>query len=497
MSRRPVAFTLLLVYLVNLAACNIKSARSVPFESVRTTADPKADVITDVVMRDHQILHFQGHDGRLDADTVRGTVKGKPVNIPLSDIQRIYVLRKNGALSAVGTLALTVVTVGVALGVLLAATSCPFVYSWDGQQWVFDAEPHGGAITQGLERTDVSELEHLVPDHGSYRVMVQNEMPETQYTDLAELWIADHPAGTRVIRDEFGGLRVVATMVAPSSVRDGSGNDLTAVLAAPDLLVWEPAAGTAPDGARFELTLTFARPRGATSATLVSDVGTGTWGAQMMRDFLELRGSGLDDWYAAIDHDSSARAQLHEWNVREELYGLAVQVAEPGGWVTRGMLGGGGPYSAETQSLTLDLRGVVGDTVRLRMRPPAGFWALNSFALSFDGLGLAMQVDTIRASSATDAVQGNVQKDIAAADGHYYTMPNTGDRAFLTFNAPPTRAGMERTVFLHSRGYYRLHMPPGGAPDVATLSRLGSEPDAAARLAASRLAQFTHATAER
>ena len=188
----------------------------------------------------------------------------------------------------------------------------------------------------------------------------------------------------------------------------------------------------------------------------------------MMRDFLELRGSGLDDWYAAIDHDSLARAQLHEWNVREELYGLAVQVAEPGGWVTRGMLGGGGPYSAETQSLTLDLRGVVGDTVRLRMRPPAGFRALNSFALSFDGLGLAMQVDTIRASSATDAVQGNVQKDIAAADGHYYTMPNTGDRAFLTFNAPPTElAWSERssstagdtTVFICRRGAHPMSRP--------------------------------------
>jgi hypothetical protein len=129
------------------------------------------------------------------------------------------------------------------------------------------------------------------------------------------------------------------------------------------------------------------------------------------------------------------------------------------------------------------------------MRPPAGFWALNSFALSFDGLGLAMQVDTIRASSATDAVQGNVREDIAAADGRYYTMPNTGDRAYLTFNAPPTRAGMERTVFLHSRGYYRLHLPPGGPPDVATLSRLGGEPDAAARLAASRFAAFTQAIA--
>ena len=94
MSRRPVAFTLLLVYLANLVACSIKSAQSVPFESVRTSADPKADVITDVVTVDNQILHFQGQDGRLDADTVRGTVKGKPVSLPLSEIQRIYVLRK-------------------------------------------------------------------------------------------------------------------------------------------------------------------------------------------------------------------------------------------------------------------------------------------------------------------------------------------------------------------------------------------------------------------
>ena len=80
---------------------------------------------------------------------------------------------------------------------LATKQSCPFIYSWNGSEYVFDAEPYGGAVTRGLERDDYSELENLRAENGLYRLMVTNEVPETQYTNLMELQVVDHPAATR------------------------------------------------------------------------------------------------------------------------------------------------------------------------------------------------------------------------------------------------------------------------------------------------------------
>jgi hypothetical protein len=68
-------------------------------------------------------------------------------------------------------------------------------------------------------------------------------------------------------------------------------------------------------------------------------------------------------------------------------------------------------------------------------------------------------------------------------------MPNTGDAAQVTFAAPPARAGAERTVFLQTRGYYRLHLPEKGPADLPALQRITEQPDGAARMAAESFAK--------
>ncbi|HKQ78311.1 MAG TPA: hypothetical protein VJ810_31720, partial [Blastocatellia bacterium] len=65
-----------------------------------------------------------------------------------------------------------------------------------------------------------------------------------------------------------------------------------------------------------------------------------------------------------------------------------------------------------------------------------------------------------------------------------------GDRAWVEFPAPSARPEMERTVFLHSRGYYKLHLTGRGAPDTATLREISDAPDAAARFAAKRYGEW-------
>ena len=94
----------------------------------------------------------------------------------------------------------------LAIIVALTKESCPFVYSWDGKRYVFDAEPYGGAIARVLERDDYPELEHLKPHHGEYRLLITNEVDRDPAHQSAGVVGGGPRPGTRVVSDNQGHL---------------------------------------------------------------------------------------------------------------------------------------------------------------------------------------------------------------------------------------------------------------------------------------------------
>jgi hypothetical protein len=62
-------------------------------------------------------------------------------------------------------------------------------------------------------------------------------------------------------------------------------------------------------------------------------------------------------------------------------------------------------------------------------------------------------------------------------------MPDNMDPAELRFPAPPRAKGLERTVFLHSRGWYQLHLNATGEPDAAKLQQIMAEREGAVKFA--------------
>jgi hypothetical protein len=425
--------------------------------------------------------------------SIQATVNGAPLTLGLADVQRIWVTQQK--LSPGGRTAL--ITLGVVAAVALIAnsgddepsqenTSCPFVYAWNGKEFVLNAEPYGGATTRGLARDDYSELEDLVAQDGEYRLLVRNELEETQYTDLMELVVVDHAAGRRAIVDEWGQFHTIASPQPPISALDHHGNDLRPWLEQKDHRIWEALPVADADGSvRTEIILTFPKPQGARQAKLVSNAATGTWGAAMVREMLELHGRQLDGWYALVDSEPAAPDLIRAWNLREELYALQVHVEEPDGWMPAGVMHGGGPFAVEERVIPIDVSRVVGNEVRIRIRPPVGFWALDWLAIDYtEDDDLVPQ--TVAFSAATTGAGIDVTGELASADGSYHEMPRVGDEFMLSARVPVLPADSERSVFLHSKGYYRLHIEPDGEPNFSLLREIENIPDRAAQLSVER-----------
>ena len=509
MPKRMIA--VVLVGVLALTGCHVRKVTQIPAAGV---PQPQTERIVGVTTVKGQDVLFDASAATIANGTLHATVNKAPYELPVDQVQRFWVERREiSTARTVGLVAGIVIPVAVIAAVVAveskkttpAATapssgsgsggaggqgSCPYVYSWDGSRYVFEAEPYGGAITRGLEKDDYSELKELKEEDGRYKLRMTNEVDETQMTNFTELWVVDHPAGTRVVPDIDGKLHTVSAQQNMLSARDAEGHDLLPWLRSTDRLIWEPRPVPDTNGSlQGDIIMTFPKPAGAKQVKLVANATTGMWGSYMIKHIVALRGRDVGMFYFALNHSKAVRKQLTDWEEREDLYRLKVYVEEPTGWEVRGVLPGTGSFNSADRVLPLDVSHVQGDQLRIRIHPTAGFWALNSFAADYTA-DLPVKVEKVKPTTAQDLQGKDVLSDLAATDGRYLAMPNVGDTADISFLAPPARAGSDRAVFLHSRGYYKLHVAGTGEPDKATLKTIQNVPGGAARFAASQYGKF-------
>lgn len=414
--------------------------------------------------------------------------------IPRDSVQTVYVVHRTAGGTVLTVLGVTVLIAAAALVIAIATKeSCPFLYSYDGKAFVFDGEPYGGATMRALERTDWSELEHLRPVEGRYRLRIGNEVDETQHTNSLALRVVDHQPGTTVVLDKSGRPHAFRTLVPPQGARDEAGRDLLVWLSAKDGAAWQPdlkayAERDTLEETRNHITLEFPRPKGRGKGYLVSNVATHSWGSHMIRTMLGMRGNRVREFYDAINDSPAYRAQLYAWNEREELFELFPEVETATGWERQDFIPAGGPFIGESRAVPLDWGRAPGDTIRIRIHPPIGFWSLESFHLAWD------ETETCDLRLSPEGAEGAdgpaVLAALAADDSLYLDFPEVGDHALVAFRVPPPAPGLERVVFAETRGWYEVHLHDLGAPDSIGLARLATEPGYAVRRSLSEFGDY-------
>ena len=414
-----------------------------------------------------------------------------PVTIPFSEIQQVWIRKVDSRrmiLNGVKLVAGVAVIAGLSYltmwALLKDEESCPFVYSWNGEEYVLDAEPYGAAISEGLKRTDWVELSALRESAGEYRALLANELDETQYTDELKLVAVDHAPGVTVAPDLAGGFHTFSAPLPPASAVDQTGRDVLTFVAKNDEAFWlSDLAGRDPDGDgefRDELVFEFPKPAGAKRAKLLANVWTTSWGSRAPGMFLEHYGTSLSEKYAEVDGRGPMYTRLVNWMLTEELATLKVWVETPAGWKARSMIMGGAPVITKDKAYVLDVADIPGETLRVKLRPPVNFWMVNSLAADY-GEESAVHVTELAAVKAVDHTGRDVRAELASTDRSYLVSPNRGERTELVFAAPPLKEGLARTVFVKASGYYKVHVDATGEPRLDLAERILTEPGFAAR----------------
>jgi hypothetical protein len=415
--------------------------------------------------------------------------------IPFSDIHELAVRR----FDAGKTIALTA-GIGLAIVIAAAAIDCcgpdfkntdslkssPLVYSWDGHTWRLDSGTFAGAITAGAARADVDNLLYATAEGQTLRLRVANELQETDYLDALTLLAVDHERSMGVAPGSDGRLYSVGRLVPPARAADLAGRDALAAVRATDSVGWESVVTSrdpiAPADVRDGLELAFPR-HGATAARLVVDAQNTPWVPVMLTAFVTMHGRSTQAWYDSLDSDPAQLASFGAMMAREGF--LQVSVWSGDRWLPAGAIGAPGPELAKREVLPLDLSGVTGDTVRVRLESAPAFWWIDHVALDPSD-ERPVQARAIPPTTATDGQGRDLLPLLARVDQRYYVI-ETGEGAELQFDVPPVPAGRVRSYLVRSTGWYRIRAAAEGEAEVALLDKLLLKPGAGSRLSVERM----------
>jgi hypothetical protein len=347
----------------------------------------------------------------------------------------------------------------------IKGTSCPFIYTFDGERYEFAGEIFSGTIYPPLERHDYLPLPTLKAVDGEYRLKLANEVREVQHTNLTELWVIDHPPGAEVLVDKYGVPHTLTELHSPTEAVTLRGEDISDRIAAADEMIYMGGAPEEAEGEVDGVVLTFDRPREASEAKLVMQGKNSFWLDYVYGQFCELFGDRYHEWY---EEQKEARAEeLLQWSLEQGIP-LAVYVEEGGEWRFVDYYHIAGPMAAKRDVLAFELPAATSEEVKVKLEFGPLFREIDYVALDYSA-DAPVQLYGVPAASAFDETGRDVAGLLRADDDRYYVQPEIGEYAFITFLAPKAAEGSARTTILHTKGHYEILRGPRGKPDLTLL----------------------------
>ncbi len=297
------------------------------------------------------------------------------------------------------------------------------------------------------------------------RCVFVNEAPETQYTDLLELVVVDHPAGTRAVATVEQTPMLVRDARPPVEATDVAGAIVTDALAREDGTVWQTdwnrliQDATAPT--TETITATFDRPANAGAPVLELVLSNTPWLEFTLSRFFALTGN---DFESTMTQWNSAGAGpwVHQWLDREGV-SLSVEQRRHGRWEPVAVVPPVGPVAL--RRVAIPLNATDDGTVEVRVNGGTGFWQIDQMALSTRAADEArvQRIAPVRAASPDGTDELAL---VESRDGKVQVLEHPGDRLEFDFEIPAASAGTERSAFLFANGYYNVHAP--AAPDTTS-----------------------------
>jgi hypothetical protein len=394
------------------------------------------------------------------------------LNIPFKDITRLEVIeRDKGKSTGVTILAAVGITIGTmavisAIAIALKE-SCPFISVYDGEEYVLQGETFGGAIYPSLAREDYVPLPSAAIG-AEVKVMVSNELKERQYTDMANLLLAEHAPGQQVLTTPGGDLMLVTNAIAPKTAILNNGKNMLQLVNEVDNT---PCAFNDTSAANpvNRLVLTFDKQAADKKLGLQLSLRNSYWLEYTFQQLTRHFGDRYNQWVE--QQKQKPGEQIIQWQESQHMP-LTISIKTGEGWKEIMKVKTIGPLMNRDLIIPLDnLKGNQGE-IEVAFSTGFMFWEVDQVKIAEIETLPATAIRYLKPVSAVDEKGNSVLADLKEKDSKFLEQPEPGKRAYLTYKVPDYAPLKAYSAFLHSSGYYEPIRDYQGAADLGFLNKM-------------------------
>ncbi|MCX6811576.1 MAG: hypothetical protein NT039_02705 [Candidatus Berkelbacteria bacterium] len=199
--------------------------------------------------------------------------------------------------------------------------SCPYIYSYDGQNYTLEDEAYSFAILKPWQYESFSLLENLKPVNGKYRLKLTEELSEVSKTNRLKLWVVDHPQGSEILPDFAGNLYTISAPISPNKAVDFKGKDQSQKISKKDDQFWESNLNeqdlTKISDLYNGLVLTFPIEGKPENAKLILKAKESDFLSKSWSKFLSLIGNNNTQFLESLQNDPEWLEKVQNWVMTE------------------------------------------------------------------------------------------------------------------------------------------------------------------------------------
>ena len=389
--------------------------------------------------------------------------------IPMSDVESIKIVEKNQGKTAASY---TFGTIGIIAGVVvifsiivaLTKSSCPYVYAFDGEAFIFDGETFGGAIASNLQRDDYMPLPSLKPANERYRIRISNELKERQYTDLAQLVVVEHKNDERVLLDKRGKPHLIHEPSEPTEAISYSGENLLSSLSEKDQNVF---FFNDEDYSKNGILMKFDKPENVRNAKLVLRGKNTLWFDYQFGEFLSLFGGIYSDY---MDQQGKIPSIERAQRIIDNDFPLSIYVKENGAWRLVDYLHTIGPLASRDFVIPIELSDTKESQVEIKVETGFMFWELDFAGMDFTA-NEEVKANYLKPIKALGSGSKDWTIALSEIDERYMAQEQVGEVTEVVYRSIKPQEEHKQTYFLHTSGYYELVRDFEGLPNLLELNK--------------------------
>ncbi len=331
------------------------------------------------------------------------------------------------------------------------AGSCPFIYSWNGERYLLEAEAFGTALGKALETETSSLLYGLTEDEKVLRLRITNERPETHYINTVRLSAVSHdPEAVPVLSDQDIPWPVYQS-ISPVRAEDHTGRDIKPLLICADGKYWESDLSqiTINSTLRDQVEVSFVRPDDhpadgslvlrLINTDLITSVYHGVFG------FL---GDETLPFLRQLEQAGPTTDLLQDWTQK---CGLHVEIKKHDIWFEAGVIIPEANFVPFTRLIRLDFSDIKGDTVSLRISSLPDVWKIDAAAMDWTPV-----IPLDRQPVAFKSAKSNYGIDMScllSSEDQDYGVLFPGEYVEIIFERPMPIKKSNVSYIIHTRGY--------------------------------------------